>query len=67
MLTISGLTVNIDLNTSPSYTLSIMISGCQRKVKKRKKVHGFLGRKRTKKGALVLKKRRRKGRKRLSV
>ncbi|PIQ69652.1 MAG: 50S ribosomal protein L34 [Candidatus Tagabacteria bacterium CG_4_10_14_0_2_um_filter_40_13] len=44
-----------------------MISGCQRKVKKRKKVHGFLGRKRTKKGALVLKKRRRKGRKRLSV
>jgi large subunit ribosomal protein L34 len=44
-----------------------MLAGHQIRKRKRKRVHGFLRRQKTKKGALVIKKRRRKGRKKLSV
>ncbi|MDP3052293.1 MAG: 50S ribosomal protein L34 [bacterium] len=44
-----------------------MLSGSQLKKRKRKRVHGFLKRQRTKKSVSVIQKRRRKGRKRLAV
>jgi large subunit ribosomal protein L34 len=44
-----------------------MLSGCQVKKRKRKRTHGFLKRRRTGKGAIVIKRRIRKGRKKISV
>jgi len=44
-----------------------MLPGCQTKKRKRKRTHGFLKRRRIKKNAMVLKRRMRKGRKKLSV
>jgi large subunit ribosomal protein L34 len=44
-----------------------MLPGCQRKIKKKKRVHGFLARKKTPGGRRAIKKRRRKQRKSLTV